>query len=46
MISTTDRLVIIKDRLNRLKNSPKNIKCPGVCRKLSRQVRNIEKTVD
>ena len=45
MISSDDKLKIMKDRLNRLKNSPKNIKCPGAVRKLSRQVRNLEKSL-
>lgn len=38
-----DKLSITKDRYNRLKNSEKNIKCPGVLRKLARQIRNAEK---
>lgn len=46
MISKTDKLAIMKDRLNSLKNSPKNIKCPGVARKLTRQVRNLEKSLE
>ena len=37
------KLAIMKDRLNRLSNSPKNIKCPGVVRKLRRQIKNLEK---
>ena len=37
------KLAIMKDRLNRLGNSPKNIKCPGVVRKLRRQIRNLER---
>jgi len=32
---------ILENRLNTLKGSPKNIKCPGVVRKLTRQLRNI-----
>lgn len=34
------KTVILKDRHNKLSNSPKNIKCPGVLRKLTRQLRN------
>lgn len=41
-MTSTERLNLMKDRLGRLQNSPKNIKCPGVVRKLSRQVRNME----
>lgn len=42
MISLLDQLAMKKDRLNSLKNSPKNIKCPGVVRKLNREIRNLE----
>lgn len=34
------KVAILKDRYNKLNNSPKNIKCPGVVRKLTRQLRN------
>lgn len=37
-----DKLMIMKNRLATLKGSKKNIKCPGVVRKLERQVRNLE----
>ena len=37
------KLAIKRDRLNRLANNPKNIKAPGVVRKLQREVRNLEK---
>lgn len=36
-------LAILKDRYNKLNGSPKNIKSPGVTRKLARQIRNLEK---
>ena len=36
------RLALMKNRLSTLKDSPKNLKCPGVVRKLTRQLRNIE----
>lgn len=45
MITPEQRLAIMKDKLNKLANSPKNIKCPGVVRKLTRQVRNLEKSL-
>ena len=34
------KIAILKDRYNKLNNSPKNIKCPGVVQKLTRQLRN------
>lgn len=42
-MSKQERLAIIKDRFARLDGSPKNIKAPGVVRKLRRQVRNLTK---
>jgi len=39
-----EKLAILKDRFVRLDGSPKNIKAPGVVRKVRRQVRNIEKS--
>ena len=33
-------VMIMKNRYNKLKNSPKNIKSGGVLRKLTRQLRN------
>ena len=36
------KLVLMKDRLNKLEGSKKNIKCPGVVKKLRRQIRNME----
>lgn len=32
---------LMQDRLNTLKASSKNVKCPGVVRKLTRQIRNM-----
>ena len=45
MITKEQELMILKDRYNRLKENGKNVKSPGVLRKLSRQIRNasIEK---
>ena len=37
------KLALMKEKLNKLQNTPKNLKCPGVLRKLRRQVRNMEK---
>lgn len=39
-MSKEDKIAITKDRYNRLKQSQKNIKCPGVLRKLERELRN------
>ena len=36
------KLNLLKDRYNTLNGSAKAIKCPGVVRKLKRQIRNIE----
>ena len=36
------KILAIKDRIQKLKGSEKNIKCPGVLRKLYRQLRNLE----
>lgn len=41
-MGTKEKLMIMRDRYNKLKNSPKNTKCPGVLRKLERQIRNME----
>lgn len=38
-----EKLALIKNRLNTLEGSVKNIKCPGVIKKLRRQIRNMEK---
>ena len=37
------KLAITKDRYNRLSNTPKNVKCPGVLRKIRREIKNLEK---
>ncbi len=36
------KLALMKNRLLTLESSGKNIKCPGVVRKLRRQIRNME----
>lgn len=41
-MSKEQRLALMKNRLSTLKGSPKNLKCPGVVRKLERQLRNME----
>lgn len=45
MIDKKNKLAIMKDRYNRLSNSPKNIKCAGVVNKLQRQIRNLESEI-
>ena len=42
MLTKEQKLAIMKDRLKKLNESPKNIKCGGVVRKLARQIRNLE----
>ena len=45
-MTNEQKLAIKRDKLVRLENSSKNIKCPGVLRKLARQVRNLEKVIN
>lgn len=37
------RIALAENRLANLQGSPKNIKCPGVVRKVARQLRNLKK---
>ena len=37
------KLALMKDRYNKLESNPKDIKCPGVKKKLARQIRNMSK---
>lgn len=42
-----DKLLAKRNRLNTLKNrGDKNIKCPGVVKKLMREIRNLEQEVN
>lgn len=36
------RIALVENRLTNLQGSPKNIKCPGVVRKVARQLRNLK----
>ena len=45
-MTNSERLAIMKNKLNRLENSPKDIKCPGVVQKIRRQIRNLEKSLN
>lgn len=38
-----EKLALMKNRKNKLNESPKNIKCGGALKKLTRQIRNMEK---
>lgn len=41
-MTNTDKLALMKNRLVVLEGNGKNIKSPGVVRKLQRQIHNIE----
>ena len=36
------KVALLKERVNKLENRSQNIKCPGVLKKLRRQLRNME----
>lgn len=42
-MTNEEKLVLLKVRLHKLESSVKNQDCPGVVRKLQRQIRNLEK---
>lgn len=42
-MNKTKVLEMKRERLNRLQNSNKNLKSPGVCKRLRREIRNLEK---
>ena len=44
-MNKTELLNLKKERLNRLQNSNKNVKCPGVVKKLRREIKNMESTM-
>lgn len=44
-MNNTDRLNLMKKRLQKLEGTEKNIKCPGVTRALRREIRNLENNV-
>lgn len=43
MRTKQDKIVALKERINKLEDRKINIKCPGVMRKLRRELRNLEK---
>ena len=45
MITVEQKLALMKNRLATLEERPKNIKCPGVVRKLRRVIRNMEQNL-
>jgi len=45
-MTKNDKFLILEDRLTKLQNNPKDAKCPGVIRKLTRQVRNLSKEIE
>ena len=42
-MTKAEKLALLKERKKKLNESPKNIKCGGVLKKLNRQIRNMEK---
>ncbi len=44
-MTTQEKIDLLEMKLTKLKGSPKNIKCPGVVRKLERQYRNLKASV-
>lgn len=45
-MSTKDLIYLKKQRLNTLKSNGKNVDSSGVCKRLEREIRNLEKTLD
>ena len=45
MITVEQKLALMKNRLATLEERPKNIKSPGVVRKLRRTIRNMEQNL-
>lgn len=41
----TDRLALMKQRLQKLEGTEKNIKCTGVCRGLRREIKVLEDSI-
>ena len=45
-MTDTNKRDLLADSLNKLKNTPKNIKCPGVVRKRQRQLRKLNEKLN
>lgn len=41
-MTNSEKLMILENRYLRLKEKPKCIKCPGVLRKIAREIRNLK----
>lgn len=41
-MTNAEKIAILEDKISKLDGSPKNIKCPGVVRKLKRQLRSLK----
>ena len=44
-MTKVERLALMEARYNSLKEKEKNIKCPGVLRRLARDIRNLKKKI-
>ena len=44
-MNNTDKLNLMKQRLQKLEGTEKNIKCPGAVNALRREIRNLESKV-
>ena len=44
-MNNTDKLNLMKQRLQKLEGTEKNIKCPGTVKALRREIRNLESKV-
>lgn len=45
-MTTENKLALMKDRANKLANNPKDIKAPGVLKKLKRRIKNAENSLN
>ena len=41
-MTNEQKIAIMKNRLTILESNSKNVKCPGIVKKLHRQIRNME----
>ena len=46
MMTKEFKILSLENRINKLSNSGKNVKSPGVLKKLHRQLRNLSKNED
>lgn len=45
-MNKTDKLALMKQRLQKLEGTDKNVKSPGVVKRLRREIRNLESVVN